>query len=190
METRDAVERLLGDHGHLAVIREVAHHQQQEGLLGTGALEDFGEELHRGEGGQTVVMQGRNEKTGRDPHGLLRVVGFHGLAIIVAHLVLLKDDDEGGRGFEKRFLIIRAQVGQSIEPLLGRAPTIELTFLGFRRFADAGLHFGIADHGKKPPFSPIRSGPKAASKPSRQKQIPSSSGYFIVKITSILQSES
>ncbi|MDB4492065.1 hypothetical protein N9259_00795 [bacterium] len=36
-------------------------------------------------------------------------------------------------------------------------------------------HGGVqAEPVKQPPFSPIRSGPKAASKPSRQKQIPSS----------------
>jgi len=32
--------------------------------------------------------------------------------------------------------------------------------------------------GQQPPFSPIRSGPKAASKPSRQKQFPSSQPPF------------
>ena len=37
-----------------------------------------------------------------------------------------------------------------------------------------------ADLNKQPPFSPIRSGPKAASKPSRQKQFPSSHDCHVI----------
>ena len=35
------------------------------------------------------------------------------------------------------------------------------------------------NNGYQPPFSPIRSGPKAASKPSRQKQFPSSYSFNV-----------
>jgi len=43
----------------------------------------------------------------------------------------------------------------------------------------ATIKLGIDAHSKwyQPPFAPLRSGPRAASRPSRQKQIPSSSGW-------------
>ncbi|MDB4296603.1 hypothetical protein N9904_01275 [Akkermansiaceae bacterium] len=48
-------------------------------------------------------------------------------------------------------------------------------FMGVFGFGVLGvLYFRLFSAANQPPFSPIRSGPKAASKPSRQKQIPSS----------------
>jgi|GEM_PF-6982656 len=44
-------------------------------------------------------------------------------------------------------------------------------------FYDVGVQ-----KGEQPPFSPIRSGPRAASRPSRQKQIPSSRTWSRARI--------
>ena len=72
----------------------------------------------------------------------------------------------------------RQQVRHAKTWLTGRGiPAMSVSYADLVHRPDEALPPLVAFLGvpEKPPFAPLRSGPKAASKPSRQKQTPSSS---------------
>ena len=101
------------------------------------------------------VMKRRDEHAGRDSHGLAHVVVL-GLGTVIHQLVALREDhDEPRCTLQKRFMLVRSKMLQSLDPLLRSLARIEGAFLDFRLVANPLLHGRIADY-DEPPRLPIR----------------------------------
>ena len=120
-ECADLLERLAADGGYPGVGGRVADHQDQVRPLVGRASEDLVQESHRARGvgqrRQAGVVGCGDQHAGGDADRFQRVVVLDAAAAAAAAVHLGKNDDQIGRGFEKRLLLVGSERRQSFEPV-------------------------------------------------------------------------
>ena len=95
-------------------------------------------------------MQRRQQKAGRNPHGLLHIVVPDLLAIRIEEILLREYDNQRRSDFQKLLMPIGAKGLQRPQPLVGKAALVILALLPFGSLANLALQTGARHHHKSP----------------------------------------
>src|SRR3954464_331040 len=125
----DLTQGFTGDLGNEGVFSRMANHEKNKWLFVRGTAEDFVQKSHRTRGvrqrHQAAQMQCGHEYSGRDSDRFKGIVGRGASSIGEEAKRLCEHGDQPGRGFEKRFVRIRPQRSERLQPRFWGAMLVE-----------------------------------------------------------------